>query len=103
MKMHLRWSILWLILSAVAFTVSLFDGSQWALLSLIALTQARIEELSARLTNATSVIHGDPHCQWSLNDTFICDRCKRVCCYCAGGDDDELCDDCSVERGDVDP
>lgn len=53
--------------------------------------------------NTTSVVHGDPHCQWSPDDTFVCDRCKRVCCYCAGGDDDELCDDCSVERGDVDP
>jgi hypothetical protein len=32
-------------------------------------------------------------CPWARGQVFTCPRCKRVACYCFGGEG-RLCDDC---------
>jgi hypothetical protein len=43
-------------------------------------------------------ISGTEQCHWDLDQTFVCELCKQVVCYCQGcllGDGlDELCDVC---------
>lgn len=36
-------------------------------------------------------------CKYDLDQTYVCDGCKAVCCYCNGADDahSELCDNCA--------
>lgn len=55
--------------------------------------------MTAATTTTVEVHHGETDCDHGSLDVFICDACKRVCCWCFGSDDGigdapAHCDDC---------
>lgn len=37
---------------------------------------------------------GKQSCGWHMDDVYTCPRCRRICCYCTGHGDCQLCADC---------
>ncbi len=42
-------------------------------------------------------ISGNRSCGHTHQETFTCKKCKELVCWCAGGDEDELCNQCFAE------
>lgn len=43
------------------------------------------------------VEHGEKNCTRPPSETFECDRCHNVVCWCFGGSEDDLCNNCWCE------